>query len=526
MRRAPLFASSLALVLAAGTAAATVTEPNTMQVPIDSSAPPNSNGEVQIYTLFQNQADPVDWQADAHTTPNAFSPLCGFTATFVLHQAGSYFDFGWYNETGQPPQASDIHVLLPAGTPVGTSFNGTSIKNDPTYAGGLVGFALKAADGPHCTNPQYNASFAANQPWILALIYASKTTPNAYYIAFEDGAAGAGYWNNDGDFNDDVFFLTGITCSGGGEPCDTGKPGICGPGLTQCTSNGVVCQQLSQPSPTESCNGIDDDCNDVVDEGDLCPSGFVCDKGTCVQSCQGGEFNCPPNKVCNNATGYCVDPACKDVDCPVGKVCVGGTCTAPCDGVTCPYPQVCRVGACVDPCAGVTCESGQVCDGGVCVTRCDCQPCAAGKACDATSGQCLDPACVGVSCNAGTHCAGGTCVDDCDGATCPAGQTCTAGQCVAEMTSSSSSSSSSGIFGTGGSGGGASSSSGGGGGAGGAMGTGGSGGGSGGSGAASGGGSKSTCGCRVVGDDDGSDGAWAAIALMGLAAMRRRRSAR
>jgi MYXO-CTERM domain-containing protein len=30
----------------------------------------------------------------------------------------------------------------------------------------------------------------------------------------------------------------------------------------------------------------------------------------------------------------------------------------------------------------------------------------------------------------------------------------------------------------------------------------------------------------VVGDDDASDGAWAAIALMGIAATRRRRSAR
>ncbi|MDI3289842.1 MYXO-CTERM sorting domain-containing protein [Polyangium sp. 15x6] len=512
MRRVPLFASTLALVLASGTALAVVTEPNGLVVPLDSA-----NAEVQLYTFFQNQNDPVDWKADAHTTPNAFSPLCGFTATFVLNEAGSHFGLAWYNETGQKPPAADLHVLVPPNSPVGTTFNGTSIKNDPAYAGGLVGFALVGGE-THYSNPAYNNLCSACNPpapWITAVIYASKTTANAYYIAFEDGATTASGWNNDGDFNDDVYFLTGITCSGGGQPCDTGKPGVCASGVTQCTSNGVVCQDLSQPKG-ENCNGIDDDCNGTVDEGDICPSGYVCDKGTCVQSCKGGEFDCLPDQACNS-NGYCVDAACKDVTCEAGKVCIGGTCKGPCDDVACPFPQVCRVGACVDPCAGVTCESGQVCDGGVCVTRCDCLPCAGGEACETSSGLCIEPSCIGVTCDAGTHCAGGTCVDNCMGAVCPTGQACMAGQCVEAPSSSDASSSSSGIFGSGGEGGAA------GGGMGGAAASGGN---SGSGGAGSGNaGSEGSCGCRVVGNDDATGAAWAALGMMGLAAMRRRRRA-
>jgi MYXO-CTERM domain-containing protein len=516
MRLTPSLAFATAFTLATATAAATVTEPNGLQVPLDSM-----NGEVQLYTFFANQGEAIDWQADAHTTPNAFSPLCGFTATFMLNEAGSHFGLAWYNETGVKPLATDLHMLVPPNSLLGTTFSGTSIKNDSAYMGGLVGFALIGGE-THYSNPAYDNSCSPPTcmpaaPWITAMIYASKKTPNAYYIAFEDGATTSNGWSNDGDFNDDVYFLTGITCSGGGQPCDTGKPGICASGVTQCTANGVVCQQLSQPA-TETCNGLDDDCNGVVDEGDLCQSGYVCDKGTCVQSCQGGEFNCPPTKVCS-ADGLCVDPACQNVTCPMGQVCVAGMCKGPCDGVTCPFPQVCRVGACVDPCIGVTCDGGQVCDQGVCVTRCDCLPCTGGKACDTASGLCVEQGCVNVTCNAGTHCVGGSCVDDCAGAACPTGQACMSGQCVDSGGTGGSASSSSGIGfggfggmsgGTGGHGAAPSSSSGG---------TSTS---SGGGGSAS---SSGKCGCRLVGEDTAGQGALVALAALGLAAVRRRRRA-
>ncbi len=542
MRLAALFASSLALSvsLAASTAAAVVYEPNNVQSPPNGLPVPinGMNGEEELNTYFAAQGESIDWIQDAHTTPNAFSPLCGFTATFALNQAGNKFGLAWYNETGTAPTAADLHEIVPAGTPVGGMFTGTTIKNDPNYAGGLVGFALEvpASEGNHYTNQAYDTvcsdSSVCNPaaPWILALMYASTVTPNAYYICFEDGSTSSTGWGNDGDFNDDVFFLTGITCAGGGQPCDTGKLGICASGITQCTATGTTCQQLSQPT-TEVCNGIDDNCDGMVDDGAVCPTGEVCQQGTCVQSCSGGEFTCPAGLVCDK-DGYCITPACVNVTCPAGEVCESGTCKGPCDGVVCPSGQVCRVGVCLDPCAGVTCGSGQVCDNGVCVTSCSCLPCATGKSCDATSGLCVDPACATATCAAGTNCVAGACVDDCKGAVCPTGQTCKSGQCVTSPSGTGGgSSTATGFFGSGGgatSGGTASggTASGGTGGAGGTSANGGAGatGANGGGGAGFGStGSSSKCSCRVVGEGEGEGGEMALVGVALALVMARRR---
>ncbi len=509
-------AVTLISLFVAREARAVVHEPNGLAVP-----QPAPGGETSLNVFFAGKGEAIDWQADAQTTPNAFSPLCAFTSTFVLNDAGSHFGLAWYNDTGQTPLASDLHILVPANSPVGTTFQGTSIKQDPAYAGGLIGFALVGGE-THYINASYDKNCSGCNPpgpWITALMYASKNTPNAYYICFEDGGTSASGWNNDGDFNDDVFFLTGITCSGGGQTCDTGLPGVCASGVTQCTANGITCQQLTQPA-AETCNGLDDDCNGVVDEGNsLCATDQVCDKGTCVKKCMGAEFPCPSDKVCNT-NGYCVDPACETVNCPSGQVCIQGTCKGPCDGVTCPYSQVCLAGVCKDPCASVTCASGEVCDGGACVTSCTCLPCTGGNACDTVSGNCVEPTCVGIACGAGTHCVAGGCVEDCAGAVCPFGQGCIAGVCTAIATGSGGSGPSS--TGTGlasGSGGGGSASGTTAGGSGGANGNGGS-----------GAGIKTNaggCGCELASDRDPVERglAMAGVAL-GLAALRRRRTAK
>ena len=63
MRRTSLLASAaaLALVAASSSALATVTQPNGLVVPLDSM-----NGEVQLYTLFTNLGEAIDWKTDAH----------------------------------------------------------------------------------------------------------------------------------------------------------------------------------------------------------------------------------------------------------------------------------------------------------------------------------------------------------------------------------------------------------------------------------------------------------------------------
>ncbi|MFO0553331.1 MAG: MYXO-CTERM sorting domain-containing protein [Polyangiaceae bacterium] len=523
--RIPAVSFTLALSALALTtdARALVTQPNGSIMPVDSA-----NGEVQLYTLFQSLGEAIDYQADGATQPAVFSPLCDFTATLVLNETASVLAVGWYNadpNAPQPPADADIQVIVPAGTPVGVVINSADIRNDPNYAGGLIGFALVGWQ-THFSEQRYNPVCTGCNPpapWVTAVIYASKNTPNAYYLAFEDGSVGANPsdFNNDGDYNDYVYFLSGITCSGGGQPCDTGQLGVCAQGITQCTANGVTCQGLVTPS-AESCDGLDDDCNGLVDDGDLCSAGFLCDKGACVEKCGTGEFVCPPNKVCD-AAGFCVDPPCLNVDCDAGQVCHDGDCVAPCDGVVCPYPQQCRVGVCVDPCASVTCDAGQVCDGGVCVTSCSCLPCANNLACEGASGLCVEPGCVDVMCDPGSHCVGGACVDDCANASCPAGQICSAGACIDDPNP-----------GTGGAGGSMLNGSGGSGGAGGGNtsvgGT--NAGGNGASGGAGGGANDGSgddgCGCVVPGSSNAPRGAlgWGLAALLGLAAFARGRRRR
>ena len=147
-----LFASLavLAGLLATTAASATVTQPNGLVTPRDSA-----NGETQLFTMFSNLGEPIDWIADAASTPNVFSPLCGFTAKFVLKQSGSNLGFAWYNDNGAAPQPADLHTIVPAGSPVGTIITGASIKADPAYEGGLVGFALVGAQ-THYSNPKWN----------------------------------------------------------------------------------------------------------------------------------------------------------------------------------------------------------------------------------------------------------------------------------------------------------------------------------------------------------------------------------
>jgi len=253
----------------AAPALAVTNEPDGSQIPRDSA-----NGETQLYTLFQSRNDPVDWLADAHTTPATFSPLCSFQATFVLHQAGANRGVGWYNvDPAATTAPTQIHVIVPAGTPVGTVVSSSTIVGDPAYAGGLIGFAL--IDGQiHYSEQQWNPpcgnpfSCPAGGPWILSVTYQSKSTPNAYYLAFEDGDVNPLSFGNDGDFNDDVFFFEGLTCQGGGTPCDTGLPGLCAPGLNECSGTVLTCKSVVQPG-VEKCNGVDDDCNGQIDEGDL-----------------------------------------------------------------------------------------------------------------------------------------------------------------------------------------------------------------------------------------------------------------
>src|SRR4029079_4934821 len=330
---------------------------------------------------------------------------------------------------------------------VGNTITSTDVRNDPNYAGGLIGFVLmKKLDGVNlsriyyseyrrnvtctgCTGPGMTPG-----PWKMALAYRSTTFQNSYSLAFEDweNADATSWQGNDGDFNDKVFRIDGVICQGGGEPCDTGMLGVGAQGVTECeVGAGITCKPAVRMS-AEKCDNLDNDCDGIVDNGNgLCSqANYVCSKGVCIPKCDDSEFPCAVGLKCDT-DGLCKDPRCANLDCPAGQVCQGGTCVGGCQGVMCPLGQLCQLGVCVDPCAGVSCP-GAVCEKGACVTPCRCRACGAGKVCamgGALDGQCVDTGCDKMTCTAGTICSQGTCVDACMNAVCPGGVTCKNGMC-------------------------------------------------------------------------------------------------
>jgi hypothetical protein len=127
-----------------------------------------------------------------------------------------------------------------------------------------------------------------------------------------------------------VVCIPGDTQSCYSGPGGTAGVGVCRAGTKTCLSDGSgygACLGEVHPSP-ETCNGLDDDCDGVVDEGASgvgasCDTGLV---GSCAQGtveCQSGSLRCvstvPPDSCCllsgQDALGFC-------------SQCCSGTCEA------------------------------------------------------------------------------------------------------------------------------------------------------------------------------------------------------
>ncbi|HWV39922.1 MAG TPA: DUF4114 domain-containing protein [Vulgatibacter sp.] len=408
-----------------------------------------------LVNYLNQEGESIDPLTQAATTPRTFNPRCNLTFKVIARGGGQKNSFGWYNVTGSKPERSDLHEFLGCNDGEGVERE-LDIANHPAYRGGEIGFFMATtqgrgpdgkptggyAGGKNCvefvegqgpvdstlgflyySEPQWNDDNQGEDSYIHLLIMDSGAYPQAFYFAWEDL-----YGGGDNDFEDLLTRVEGITCSGGGADCDTGRPGICAAGTMQCRDGKLACVQQTQAKAAEACNGMDDDCNGLVDDGATCPGADeVCVRGACVPKCFRGEFSCFDGLVCDD--GVCVEPECEGVRCDAGEICVAGTCKAPCDGVLCPLGTICRMGSCIDPCEGVDCDARQLCDQGVCKAPCGCEPCPDGTVCDG-SGLCVPELCAGVSCEAGFVCSGGVCVDACQGAVCPEGERCEVGACV------------------------------------------------------------------------------------------------
>jgi hypothetical protein len=248
------------------------------------------------------------------------------------------------------------------------------------------------------------------------------------------------------------------TCNGLDDDCDTVVDNgfacirgatvscatTCGTtGSGTCTGTCAIPSGAACTPPMETCNGLDDDCDTATDETFACvrgSSGFcttscaTTGSHTCSSSCAWGSCN-PPTEICNgldddcdtviDETFACIRDA-TDVACTTACGSTGtGTCSSTCSppaAAACATPSEICSGV-DDDCDGTTDEGFACVLGGTesCTTTCStagsrtCRPgcawgdCAAvaeicGNSCDDDGDGYIDDGCTAISCTADSAC--------------------------------------------------------------------------------------------------------------------------
>ena len=223
------------------------------------------------------------------------------------------------------------------------------------------------------------------------------------------------------------------------------RRGICQEGKWACLAYRKVCQQIIF-AISESCNGKDDDCDGVTDEGRLCFGNQECKNGRCVSKCGNGQVDSGEN--CSNCSA--------DVKCSSGQSCVNGRCQCVpnctnkscgsngCGGICgyCNWLQYCQNGQCRPKCGNgkvdsgencsncrldVKCLPSQYCQNGQCRSKCGNGQVDVGETCSNCSQD--------VRCLSSQYCNNGLCVSKCGNGQVDSGENCS--NCPADVKCSS-----------------------------------------------------------------------------------------
>lgn len=188
---------------------------------------------------------------------------------------------------------------------------------------------------------------------------------------------------------------------GGGEACSTGLLGVCAAGTLQCLGGALSCEQNVQAS-AEICDDLDNDCDGEVDEGGVCNG--CSDAGDCVDNVDCTLDTCENNECVHTLNhSICVVMAAVDT-CQIGYCdpYLGCQYTARADGFSCMSLTVpdgfCLDGVCTDQsAAGCTensdCDNSNPCTTDTCENN-ECVYTPTSGSCLGGQGTCMNGACI------------------------------------------------------------------------------------------------------------------------------------
>jgi hypothetical protein len=330
-----------------------------------------------------------------------FTPDCGWTAT------GAQDFRAIYSGIDLPAGQTDLLSSFSAGTltvtvPACCASPETCDGKDNDCDGVIDnGFNVNGA----CSNGVGQCAHVGTMQCTLAGASACNAVPSAPSAETCDG------------LDNDCDGVVDNGNPGSGVACSTQLSGICGPGSTSCVAGAVSCIPGVQPGTVaETCNGLDDNCDGVVDNGFNVGSACTNGVGTCAA---GGAVVCKADgtATCNAVPGAPSTEVCGDQvdsDCDGnnnnGCACLSdAACGGPASG------QVCATGAgasytCVLGChpggngcgAGLHCTSSDASIGAcvACLADSDCGGVNSGIICDPAAHACV----LGCRGTAGNHC--------------------------------------------------------------------------------------------------------------------------